>query len=192
MHIYLIRHPRPDIAAGICYGQSDIAADASHCSEVVLELAAKLPPHVRIVSSPLRRCAVLAHALAAVVQSSAPLLDAWLMEMNFGTWELCRWDDIARADIDAWAADTVHYRAGGGESLLQVAARVVDFLKGLQSQPDAAIALVCHAGPIRLMRLYQHGMLPVELAAAAAAGLAAGTLDIRCGECVELDLPAAG
>ncbi len=190
MRLYLIRHPRPDIAAGICYGQSDMAADAIHCNEVVNELVASLPPGVHIISSPLQRCAVLAHALAAALQSNAPVLDARLMEMNFGAWELRHWNDIARADIDAWAADTVSYQPGGGESVLQMAERVIDFLAGLRGQPHTAVVLVCHAGPIRLMRACREGMQPAQLAAQVANG-AGGMAEIRYGECFELDFPAA-
>ncbi|MFZ6648338.1 alpha-ribazole phosphatase family protein [Undibacterium sp. TJN25] len=191
MRLYLIRHPRPELAAGTCYGQADLPADAGHCSEVVAALAQSLPPGARIISSPLQRCSVLAHALAQAMQSKVPVLDTRLIEMDFGNWEMRRWDDIARAEIDAWAADTVHYPPGGGESVLQMAARVMEFLRDIQRQPDAVVVVVCHAGPIRLMQAYRQGMQVAELAAQAVNSVT-GPAAILYGQCVQIDVPRIG
>ena len=45
-------------------------------------------------------------------------LDARLVELDFGSWEMHHWDTIPRAQIDAWAADVALYRPGDGESVL--------------------------------------------------------------------------
>ena len=61
MQIFLIRHPRPLIDAGVCYGQLDIdCADAQH---VAARLRALLPEGTPIISSPLRRAWQRAAAL---------------------------------------------------------------------------------------------------------------------------------
>lgn len=81
--------------------------------------------------------------------------------MDFGAWELCSWPDVARAEVDAWAADLLDYRPGGGETVREVARRVQSFLDELQH--DAIV--VCHAGTMRLMAAIAAGE-PLQQAAA--------------------------
>lgn len=191
MHLYLIRHPQPEVARDTCYGQSDVAANLAHCEQVLPVLSAGLPAGIPIISSPLQRCTVLARRLATATHSAAPVLDARLMEMNFGAWELRRWDDIPRAEVDAWAQDTLHYRPGGGESVFEMATRVLAFLHAflhdVAGSQHREAALVCHAGPIRLIQAYQPGMAPAELAAQAALS----RHEIPFGGCFSRDLPAS-
>ena len=98
---------------------------------------------------------------------AAPRIDPRLVEMDFGSWEMRRWDDIARAEIDAWAADLVHYRPGGGDSVLRMAQRVAGFYADLQRQQADAI-VVCHAGTIRLLAACHAGLAPADAALQAA------------------------
>ena len=160
MRLLLVRHPRPDVDPGLCYGSSDIAASA----EETLRVRSLLPTGLPTWSSPLQRCAGLAHAL------NPPQLhfDARLAEMDFGAWELRSWDAIPRSEVDAWAADLLHYRPGGGESVLDVARRVAAFRADLHQQGEAEALVVCHAGTIRLLRALHTGQ-PLEAAALEAA-----------------------
>ena len=153
MRVFLVRHPRPSVAAGICYGSTDVAVDEHELARVAAAVRQTAPAAGALFSSPLARCAALARRL-----EQAPCqLDPRLAELHFGAWEMCAWDDIPRADIDAWAADPVHYRPGGGESVLQMAARVQAFRIDLMRQACCAAVLVCHAGTIRLMTALHHG-----------------------------------
>jgi alpha-ribazole phosphatase len=77
--------------------------------------------------------------------------DARLMEKHFGAWEGKAWDDIARNEIDAWAADVMGYAPEGGESAQQVMQRVQTFLHKLEQLPQQNIGLVAHGGSIRAM-----------------------------------------
>jgi alpha-ribazole phosphatase len=56
-----------------------------------------------------------------------------------------RWDDIPRAEIDAWAADPVGYSPPGGESPAAMRMRVAALLTEL---PEVAV-LVAHGGVLR-------------------------------------------
>jgi alpha-ribazole phosphatase len=139
VRLYLIRHPKPDIAAGICYGRSDLGlAEDPH--ERAAALRPLLPIHVPLYTSPLRRCLELARAL-----HPQPVIDARLVEMDFGDWEMRRWDDIPRTDIDAWAADPVSYAPPGGESANALRLRVASLLRAL---PEVAV-MVAHGGVLR-------------------------------------------
>lgn len=144
MRVFLIRHPRPAVAADTCYGASDLdlAGNALDCAA---RLRAMLPAHVPLYSSPLRRCRRLAEAL-----HDAPNYDARLREMDFGAWELRSWNEIPRAQIDAWAAAPTTYVPPGGESVVALQARVAAFLNE-RGQPNGEdFAVVTHAGVMRV------------------------------------------
>jgi alpha-ribazole phosphatase len=162
MTLYLVRHPQPDVAPGLCYGASDVPVRETELARVHAALAARgLPGDLPVHASPLQRCVLLAERLAP----GRVTYDARLTEMDFGAWERRAWSDIPRADIDAWTADLLHYRPGGAENVLDVARRVDAFRADLRA-PHALI--VCHAGTIRLLAAL-HGGDPLEHAALQAA-----------------------
>lgn len=167
MRLYLIRHSQPSIAPGICYGSTDLPVAQEMLAHTLTSLLTTLPPTIRLVSSPLRRCADLAVSLRDARVGTVLTLDARLAEMHFGSWELRDWDDIPREEIDAWNADTVSYHPGGGESVLQMAQRIHSFYTDcLAFENDCAV--ICHAGSIRLMLAAHQGLSPEEMARYAA------------------------
>jgi len=145
--LFLIRHTSPDIPPGICYGQFDIGVSDSF-GEEANQVLDWLPPLDLIITSPLLRTRKLAEFLA-LAQHCELRSDARLMEKHFGTWEGRAWDDIARTEIDAWAADVIGHAPPGGESAQQVMQRVQSFLRDLVQLPQQNIALVAHGGSIR-------------------------------------------
>jgi alpha-ribazole phosphatase len=164
VELILVRHPRPVGGEGICYGSSDLGvADEELSGALAVLRALDLPGAAPVVTSPLSRCALLAARL-----SDAARTDARLAEMDFGAWERRRWDDIPRAEIDAWAADLLHHRPGGGVCVLGVARRVAAALDGLRALNEPQVLVVCHAGTIRLLATLATG-LPVDEAARRAA-----------------------
>lgn len=191
MRLILVRHPQPLVAPGVCYGSSDLPAAPDDIVRVhtALLASASIPPGTPVYASPLQRCAVLAGRLGAHT------LDARLAEMDFGAWELRSWDDIPRAEVDAWAADLANYRPGGGENVLQVAARVAAFRAELLDQRQhedqhQQAAIICHAGTIRVLAALEAGLktgLPLEEIALRAA---AAPHKIAYGETVILEAVA--
>ena len=158
-HLWLVRHAQPLIAPGVCYGRLDVPADTDHTRSSALRLHSALPPRVtHIQSSPLRRCQQLADELRSLRASSAPVqLDVRLQEMDFGAWEDCCWDAIAREEIDAWTKDFAHLCPGQGESLQQMLVRVDQALQAACKQGKDAV-WITHAGVIRcVLWLLQHG-----------------------------------
>jgi alpha-ribazole phosphatase len=178
VRLHLVRHFAPAVAAGICYGRSDVDVDSATHETMLPFLRALLPTRVPVYSSPLQRCAQLARSLGEAVR-----FDARLAELDFGNWEMRRWNDIAREEIDAWAADVVHYRPGGGESVLEMAVRVRDFHTGLRAEPAGEAIVVCHAGTMRLLAACQRGLAPPAMARESAASAHA----IAYGEVLVLD-----
>lgn len=169
MILHLIRHPRPLIEAGICYGQLDVA-----CADprpVAARLRSELPAGLPVFSSPLQRCRGLAEAL-----HPAPQLDARLAEMHFGDWEGVRWDDIPRRELDAWAGNVLDFAPPGGESPRQLQCRARAFVASLDL-PEAVV--VTHAGVIRALLAVASGRQVSELLATPVAFAVPLSIDLR-------------
>ncbi|MCE3604221.1 histidine phosphatase family protein [Massilia sp. P8910] len=164
MRLYLVRHLAPMVAPGVCYGRTDLAVDPDLQALALPALRAALPAGVPVFSSPLRRCADLAAALGG----AAVRYDARLAELDFGDWEMRRWDDIDRAGVDAWAADMACYRPGGGESVLDMALRVAAFHADCMLPRIPGAIVICHAGTIRLLSARARGLAPEAMALEAA------------------------
>ena len=90
MQLFLIRHPPPAVAPGLCYGSTDLAL-AAPAGASAAPIRAALPQDIAVFSSPLRRCRELAAQLHA-----APRHDERLREMHFGAWEMQAWSSIGR------------------------------------------------------------------------------------------------
>lgn len=150
MNLLLVRHTRPLIASGRCYGRLDVPLAATGASDVEAAIG-RLKPVARIYASPARRCQALAAALGA--RDGVPVTTtAALEELDFGAWEGEAWERIERAAIDAWAADPWGYAPGGGETLATLWARVAAFAADLP-RDDGRVAVVSHHGPLRVLLL---------------------------------------
>ncbi len=150
MRLFLIRHPRPLVAEGICYGSSDVAL-AEDAAMVAARLKPLLPD-VPVFCSPLSRCRLLAQAL-----HPAPVCDERLREIDFGGWEMQTWDAIGRPAIDAWVADPLHYAGHGGESVAMLRRRAVACVGEIAARHEAAI-LVVHAGVMKALAVELLGL----------------------------------
>lgn len=143
MALILLRHTRPVGAEGRCYGVTDLLTGPDFAREV-RRIEAQLPRVGSIVASPLDRSRKLAEALAAA-RGLKLVVDGRFRELDFGTWEGSLWDDIPRAELDAWAADLLHARPHGGETVAEMAARVGEGL----AEVTPGTLVVTHMGPIR-------------------------------------------
>ncbi|WP_194721131.1 histidine phosphatase family protein [Noviherbaspirillum malthae] len=167
MRLFLLRHGKPDVASGLCYGSTDLAVSGEEQERVIDTVLPLLPRDMPIYASPLRRCRELAVALAERLEAPMPVIDARLAEMHFGAWEMRSWDQIPRREVDAWATDLAGYRPGGGESVFDVATRVSGFHADLLSGVSDAV-IVAHAGTMRLLKECVKGGSPRDLALRAA------------------------
>jgi alpha-ribazole phosphatase len=151
MHIYLIRHPQPLAAAGMCYGREDLGIASGTLAAAAASIRAQIPKRVldtaEIFTSPSSRCLLLARELAGPRE---PASAADLAEMSFGSWEGKRWDSVPRDQLDAWAGDLWRYRPGGGESAALVARRWRRWSCQARGSAAAAVIAVTHAGFIRV------------------------------------------
>jgi alpha-ribazole phosphatase len=166
MTLWVVRHARPLVAPGTCYGALDLPADSALTQEAAQALSLQLPAGCRVLVSPLQRCQQLAQALADLRPDLDFSTDERLREMDFGSWEGVAWSDIPRVAVDAWTADFANHRFGGVESANEVLARVAQVWDALHAQTPAAsnAAWICHSGVMQAVRVLQQGVRRVECA----------------------------
>ncbi len=165
MNIYLIRHTLPDVLPGICYGHADLGLADSFATELQ-SLQAKLA-HITnpvLVSSPLRRCFILAESLAQHFDIPAVNKDVRLMELNFGDWELKSWADIPQGVVSEWSDAHIKQAPPNGESYAELHARAKAFFEELVSSQHEHVLVFTHAGVIRALVAEISGM-PLTAAA---------------------------
>ncbi len=168
MHLWLARHAQPLIEAGICYGVTDMAADAALTAAAAASLAGTVPASTLCRISPLRRCQQLAAALALLRPDLAihpsTCTDVRLKEMDFGHFEGQPWAQIPKAALDAWTADFGNHRFGGKESANEVLLRVKVALDAHIALNASNVLWITHGGVVGAARLLQQGIEQVSRA----------------------------
>lgn len=158
MEIILIRHTAPAIAKGICYGQSDVDVMPSFEKEMQ-QIQQQLPNDIHnytVYASPLRRCEKLAQTLFTTV-----VFDNRLKELNFGDWELQKWNEINQEELTLWMDNFVTEKTKNGESYLDLHQRTTNFIADLQQQNIQKAIVVTHAGVMRSLWAYTND-IPLE------------------------------
>jgi alpha-ribazole phosphatase len=169
MPLVLIRHPKPHGVNGLCYGRSDVAL-APDAARDIGTIAARIAtlPLTRLWTSPALRCRMLADAVSANTGVAA-LEDPRLQELDFGAWELQRWDKIPRAALDLWAATPESFAPPGGETGAALIARMTAFYDDI-ARHDGMQMVITHGGPLKILRALAYGEAPNLLAQAPAFG----------------------
>lgn len=149
MDIFLIRHTKADTEIGLCYGQSDVPLAGSFKAEAqaVLEKLPELSEGCLVFSSPLTRCKKLAQTFRMPFKT-----DDRLLELDFGDWENCRFNDVDDGLLKDWTENFVSVPPPNGETFNDLCRRVGHFWDELvvTTQTDQ-ILLVTHAGVIRAL-----------------------------------------
>ncbi len=167
MNLYLIRHGETaHNRDGLGLGRADVPLTdygQRQADAVVARLAAE--PPTRILTSPLSRARVIAEALSA--ESGAPLaVREELVELDVGETEHLSFAEMGERFPDFLAewrsADPALISMPGGESLADVAARLVPLVDELQAAPDdaGAVAVVSHNFVLRLLICRLLGLEP--------------------------------
>jgi len=163
MNLYLIRHTHPDVATGVCYGQTDLGATETFKIETeAVKSNLKGIQFTHCFSSPLLRCFKLAKELSGIKLIQT---DDRLMEMNFGDWEMMKWDDIRKKEgAESWFNDFLNIPCPNGESYEQMIQRIQSFIHVINVLPDnSEVLIVTHAGCIRSFLTLLKGEDPLKI-----------------------------
>lgn len=178
MKYFLLRHTKPDIAEGICYGQTDVDVLPSFEQEKerILEQL-KTFEYDRIYSSPFKRCARLAESINH--SGTQIIFDDRLKELDFGAWELKPWAEIEKTEAaKKWFEDYIHLPALDGESYMDLLKRVRHFINATQEEKEIeSLLLVCHRGVIGAFYTIINNLNPFR----------AFELEIGFGDIIELE-----
>ena len=160
--LWIVRHGQTDWnVEGRYQGQADQPLNAVGLAQAAAA-AAQLQTQnfTAIYSSDLQRARVTAEIIAA--QLGLPVqIDRRLREVNQGEWEGMLTADIQARYVAAWSArqqDRLHAAPPGGESLAQVAARVLPAVDEItRRHPHAAILIVAHGLVLGVVRCAAEG-----------------------------------
>lgn len=151
MEIYLIRHTTPDIAADVCYGQTDLDIAESFRQEAEI-IGKHLPDNIQhVISSPLQRCSKLAGFL---FPHHSIEFNYDLKEINCGDWELKKWNDIPKDILDPWMREFVSSSFPNGESYELFYQRIINQFEAIVYSYNGSVAIVSHAGVLRSILSY--------------------------------------
>ena len=152
MEVILVRHTSVDVPTGTCYGQTDVPLRSTFEEEamIVASTLQGYAPFDRVYTSPLSRCT----RLATFCGYADAQRDKRLLEMNFGEWEMQRYEEIEDPQLQAWYADWKQVSATGGESFVQQNERVAQFLSELKEKPYSKVAIFSHGGVLTCAKMY--------------------------------------
>ena len=154
-----IRHAETEMAGRFC-GHSDPDLNAQGQAQLA-RLAQLLSTEKieEIYSSDLRRAQSTAQVIAAGRNIPLTLRPA-LREIHFGQWEGLTWAEIEHRDpayARKWVDGYPHLPAPAGESFPGFKARVLDQVCQLIDRDAEPIAVVTHAGVLRVVLRHLHG-----------------------------------
>lgn len=159
--LFLLRHGPAAVPPGALVGSSDPPLTGQG-----LERLTALPPQLREIErwhcSPLRRARQTLDCLCqhGYVQI-APVYDQRLREIDFGSWELRTFADIAATEpeqVEAWQ-QYEDFTFPGGEAVADFVGRVGGLLAEFTAQ-GGTVGAVTHGGVIRTMTCLALGLPP--------------------------------
>lgn len=162
--IYLIRHTKPEVKQGTCYGWTDLDVSSSFNDELaVIKEKIEDFSSFKFFSSPLLRCKKLAISLANGKEIN---FDERLKELNFGDWEGTMWDDMHPDKVKSWCDDFINNKVPGGECFQDLLDRVTNFWNEIDLKDD--VVIVAHDGVLRaitylLLKMEKDNIFRIQL-----------------------------
>ncbi|MCH1412306.1 MAG: histidine phosphatase family protein [Rhodobacteraceae bacterium] len=153
MKLWLVRHAKPLVEKGLCYGRLDVSADQSLTEMATDKLITALSEASEVkvlLTSPRQRTKQLANLLAQRLNLNL-LEEPRLAEMDFGEWEGRLWADIPKSAIDLWTENFNDHAFGGGETTGQLLHRVWQLMQNPKSRSTDQL-WVTHAGVIKAVQ----------------------------------------
>lgn len=164
MEVTFIRHTSVDVPFGVCYGQTDVPLRDSFEQEAAVT-SEKLKSHRpqggdfdHAYTSPLTRCV----RLATYCGYADAERDDRIKEINFGDWEMKKFDEISDPKLKEWYSDYMNIAATGGESFTMQYQRVGSFLDELRKKDYEKVAIFAHGGVLICAQIYAGVLKPED------------------------------
>jgi broad specificity phosphatase PhoE len=169
--LLLVRHGQSEAnAAGLIVGRADSPlTELGHRQAVALgeALASRGKAAFRILTSPLQRAGHTAEAIASAYARAggSPALvevqvDERFVELDYGGLDETMVSELPAGLWDRWRSD-VTWRPSGGETLVEVGARVCSACEELAAQAaEGDVVIVSHVSPIKAAVTWALGAEP--------------------------------
>lgn len=164
--VLLVRHAVTPTTGKVLPGRAGglhLSDEGRRQADALARRLAAVPRIVAVYSSPLERARETAAAIARA-RGLAVRVERGLLECDFGAWTGASLRRLARKR--EWAAVQRHpsgFRFPGGESFLEMQARIADVVRRLVAlHPGRAIVAVSHADPIKALLAHVLGT-PLDL-----------------------------
>lgn len=160
MKITFVRHTSVDVPPMTCYGQTDVPLKDSFPQEadaVRKQLEGRV--FEAVFTSPLTRCV----RLAEYCGYPDAMRDDRLKELDFGEWEMKRYDEIDDPRLREWYDDYINVRATGGESFADQGRRLAEFLESLRERGGENVLVFAHGGILMQAMLLSGDVAAEEL-----------------------------
>lgn len=158
MILWTIRHTKPFNPNDVCYGRLDFDVSPTFEEESDGALKALVKAEAkptRLFSSPLLRCKRLAEKAAVIVNLPIEYRDE-IIEMNFGSWEGQKLNEVPREEMQGWASDLRGYKFKDGECFYDIDKRVESLLDTLDDNGE--FLWISHAGVIASLQHFACGL----------------------------------
>lgn len=156
--LIFLRHGQTSAnAAGLLQGRIDLPLDdvGRRQADMCGDYLRMHHPGARVVTSPLIRATQTAASIADEFE-----IDERFIELDYGSFDGRAVTDIPTETWSQWRNDP-HFRPPGGETLVELDARVVPAVIELcESARDADIIVVSHVSPIKSAALWSLGVGP--------------------------------
>jgi broad specificity phosphatase PhoE len=127
-------------------GQRQAAATGRH---LAAERAAAPGPPPRVLASPLERALRTAELIAAALDVPEVVVDAQLVELDYGELDGTLLAEVDRAQWQQWRED-VAWRPPGGETLLELHERIRVWCEGIaEAASEGDVVAVTHVSPVK-------------------------------------------
>jgi ribonuclease H / adenosylcobalamin/alpha-ribazole phosphatase len=158
MRLILVRHGETELTASGRYsGRGDVALSErgqAQAKAVAARVAGLAPSVVAVLTSPLSRCTATARFIADAVGQPPVIVEADLVECDFGEWEGLTFEEVRRRwpyELDRWLGSAA-IGPPGGESFRAVADRVRRLVTRIRVRyPGQTVVVVSHVSPIKVL-----------------------------------------
>ena len=155
LYLHFVRHGRTTAPAGVLLGTTEAPLSEKGRRQCT-ELGPRLPKELPCLCSPMLRTRQTLEELQGQGVIADFVYDDRLREIDFGSWEMKSFPELAqqRADISAWQ-EYHHFCFPDGESIADFVTRLQtladDWRLQVEKEKDKELLIITHGGVIRTM-----------------------------------------